>query len=1133
MIRKAQIIITIFLALVFIGATVWFAFRPQADIAPQVADSFAAPACTPEPKPSSGQLEFQYGTTQITYQWRPGFLSRHTIVFQRVDGALVRTQDEIYEVSFPPEARPGQKIEVITSVKDSTKTGYNFSATDLVEMPLGNSLEGIHGRTFNIIPDQLDARGNPISWKRELGGGRDEQGNIKPQLERPARRQDLVRDYKALSNKFNFLKAVAATEITNELYALVEFYSDDPVVKQEFEKFQSGGNVNRHALEAIESTLKQRRDNDRATGKNWIGAFGQYTFPDYSSTEAILERQHARAKKLATPALLVIDRSRPTIIISDRHPTYPTTSRVYSKIIPHFVGRNEATPILPNIDALSQLRVPVRSDLLIAPFEERHWGRYVSDWPQYISGYDNLSDQQKEEVWNNTLTLQQKLLAHLGIADTAQWSWLGARHLWARTKKVGKIPVGIHVQTFCTTPAAHKEIDILAYDIKVFDRAKNEEGNIEPVQISADGITQVDIGIDGWEQLKDATDESRNLNKEFFDKSKWQVSIGIKYSEYTFKPLEGFSFATNDQLTEEVKFTATPPPPNPSFIARHSPPYPRDYRIPENGNILPIISMRTQDWTNDKASQKLFIKVDPTKVRPHPSDINKIQFSEPNPEDPNAEPIWVDADVSKLNLRLQIVSPYRDIKRDFSVAFSPLQILDVGEHPDLPFAQKLIIEAREGSAQIGRVQLSAELAKRTIKNSQGIQFAQTNKEFRFDNPNNINWQPTLALNFGEQNEVFYVVVRADYSKLFMEPTGRYDPSNNYARLVNNKPITVAAQSLVNRDINAHKEVTLPRSEESAPLSLGEAVGAWLGAVLEYNLGAAVANPAPLIEQLVPSVKVAGSGEFQLRILGQGFLGTQDQAITTIRVNGEDRETTFVSETELKAKILADDIRQAGELEITASNPQPGGGESESRILEVVAAGQGNNQIQQQIHNLQRQIQSLAKQKRNIEKDIINTEEAIDKYYNAYLANRETKGAFLSRVDKIELALNTQIRYQKNLQKGLDACRAKLTAHYRPFYRSIITFFRNLITQAHAQTNTLPTLTVRKTQLEREVQALEQKQESLQARLNQVLTAYLQLFKDDNPALRARIKRLIKAFKTVKLTYNQRLRDALADCKARL
>ena len=44
-------------------------------------------------------------------------------------------------------------------------------------------------------------------------------------------------------------------------------------------------------------------------------------------------------------------------------------------------------------------------------------------------------------------------------------------------------------------------------------------------------------------------------------------------------------------------------------------------------------------------------------------------------------------------------------------------------------------------------------------------------------------------------------------------------------------------------------------------------------------------------------------------------------------DGEDRPTTFVSDGELQVEIGAADVQQAGQVEITVFNPQPGGGSS--------------------------------------------------------------------------------------------------------------------------------------------------------------------------------------------------------------
>ena len=82
-----------------------------------------------------------------------------------------------------------------------------------------------------------------------------------------------------------------------------------------------------------------------------------------------------------------------------------------------------------------------------------------------------------------------------------------------------------------------------------------------------------------------------------------------------------------------------------------------------------------------------------------------------------------------------------------------------------------------------------------------------------------------------------------------------------------------------------------------------------------------ANPVPLInEPLVPDAIAPGGAGFTLTVNGTGFvLGS------VVNWNGNARATTFVSNSQLTASILASDIAIASTASATVVNPSPGGG----------------------------------------------------------------------------------------------------------------------------------------------------------------------------------------------------------------
>jgi len=89
-----------------------------------------------------------------------------------------------------------------------------------------------------------------------------------------------------------------------------------------------------------------------------------------------------------------------------------------------------------------------------------------------------------------------------------------------------------------------------------------------------------------------------------------------------------------------------------------------------------------------------------------------------------------------------------------------------------------------------------------------------------------------------------------------------------------------------------------------------------------NYGRAYAyyfNPIPTITILSPASATAGGSAFTLTVNGTGFVGT-----STVRWNGSDRATTYVSSTQLTASISAADIATASTTSVTVLNSAPGG-----------------------------------------------------------------------------------------------------------------------------------------------------------------------------------------------------------------
>ena len=80
------------------------------------------------------------------------------------------------------------------------------------------------------------------------------------------------------------------------------------------------------------------------------------------------------------------------------------------------------------------------------------------------------------------------------------------------------------------------------------------------------------------------------------------------------------------------------------------------------------------------------------------------------------------------------------------------------------------------------------------------------------------------------------------------------------------------------------------------------------------------NPVPMITYINPNSAATGDGLLYLNVFGGGFISS-----STVQWNGNNRNTTFVSSTQLSAVVYAGDIATTGTASISVSNPAPGGG----------------------------------------------------------------------------------------------------------------------------------------------------------------------------------------------------------------
>jgi hypothetical protein len=89
------------------------------------------------------------------------------------------------------------------------------------------------------------------------------------------------------------------------------------------------------------------------------------------------------------------------------------------------------------------------------------------------------------------------------------------------------------------------------------------------------------------------------------------------------------------------------------------------------------------------------------------------------------------------------------------------------------------------------------------------------------------------------------------------------------------------------------------------------------------------NPLPTITSLSPASATAGGSAFTLTVNGTNFVGA-----STVRWNGSNRATTYVSKTQLTANISAADIATAGTASVTVFNSASGGGTSNAMTFSI-------------------------------------------------------------------------------------------------------------------------------------------------------------------------------------------------------
>ncbi|MGH9842940.1 MAG: IPT/TIG domain-containing protein, partial [Blastocatellia bacterium] len=95
-----------------------------------------------------------------------------------------------------------------------------------------------------------------------------------------------------------------------------------------------------------------------------------------------------------------------------------------------------------------------------------------------------------------------------------------------------------------------------------------------------------------------------------------------------------------------------------------------------------------------------------------------------------------------------------------------------------------------------------------------------------------------------------------------------------------------------------------------------------GASNAVNFNVVPPNPVPAVSAINPNTAAEGGAGFTATVNGSNFVNG-----SVVRWDGQNRQTVYVSATQLTAQVLANDLIGAGVAAVTVFNPTPGGGVS--------------------------------------------------------------------------------------------------------------------------------------------------------------------------------------------------------------
>ena len=186
------------------------------------------------------------------------------------------------------------------------------------------------------------------------------------------------------------------------------------------------------------------------------------------------------------------------------------------------------------------------------------------------------------------------------------------------------------------------------------------------------------------------------------------------------------------------------------------------------------------------------------------------------------------------------------------------------------------------------------------------------------------WNPQtkkLLGTYTQSSSLFYepsVVPDASTGRtFFLDSSSGYEGQSEFTDILSFDPTTFTAAGTT--------ALAIPGSSSSL-VRWGADGFAFISGVLPSNriilLRSSIANTgtgaAPALNALVPNEAGTGSSDFVLTINGTGFIPA-----SVVEWNGDPRETTYVSGTQISALISASDLASGGIDQVTVANPSGG------------------------------------------------------------------------------------------------------------------------------------------------------------------------------------------------------------------